>query len=55
VPSTSAPITLESRKEHPGGKKKAMEAPTDLYKLAFSSLGSIDHVNLFLDVKVISL
>jgi hypothetical protein len=43
-----------SRKEHMGGKKKAMEAPTDLYELTFSSLGPTGYVNLFLDVKVIS-
>jgi hypothetical protein len=32
-----------------------MEAPADLYKLTFSSLSPTGHVNLFLDVKVISL
>jgi hypothetical protein len=32
-----------------------MEAPTDLDELTFSSLGPSGHVNLFLDVKVISL
>jgi hypothetical protein len=31
-----------------------MEAPTDLYELTISSLGSTGHVNLRLDVKVIS-
>jgi hypothetical protein len=45
---------LESQKEHPGGNKKDVEAPTDLYKLTFSSLGPTDYVNLLLDVKVIS-
>jgi hypothetical protein len=33
--STSAPRTLGSRKEHPKGKKKVMETPTDLYELTF--------------------
>jgi hypothetical protein len=37
---------LESRKEHPRGKKKAREALTDLYKLTFSSLGPTSYVNL---------
>jgi hypothetical protein len=32
-----------------------MDAPADLYKLTFSSMGLTGHVNLFLDVKVISL
>jgi hypothetical protein len=45
----------ESQKEHPGGKKKALKAQTDLYELTFSSLASTGHVNLLLDVKVISL
>jgi hypothetical protein len=31
-----------------------MEAPTDLYELTISSLGLTSHVNLLLDVKVIS-
>jgi hypothetical protein len=48
------PRTSESQKEHPGGKKKAMEAPSDLYEPTFSSLGSTGHVNLLLNVKVIS-
>jgi hypothetical protein len=48
------PRMLGSRKEYPGGKKKAMEAPTDLYKLTFLSLGPTGLVNLLLDVKVIS-
>jgi hypothetical protein len=43
-----------SRKEHPGGKKKALEAPTNLYEPTFSSLGPTGHVNLLLDIKVIS-
>jgi hypothetical protein len=42
------------QKEHMGGKKKAMEAPTDLYELTFSSLGPTGYVNLLMDVKVIS-
>jgi hypothetical protein len=33
----------------------ALEAPTDLYKLTISMLGPTGHVNLFLDVKIISL
>jgi hypothetical protein len=41
-------------KEHPGGKKNGMEAPTDLYELTFSSLNPTDHINLLLNVKVIS-
>jgi hypothetical protein len=45
----------ESLKEHPGGgKEKALEAPADLYKPIFSSLGPMGHVNLLLDVKVTS-
>jgi hypothetical protein len=43
-----------SQKEHLGGKEKAMEAPTNLYDLTFSSLVPTGHVNLLLDVKVIS-
>jgi hypothetical protein len=31
-----------------------MEAPTDLDESTFSSLGPTDHVNLLLDVNVIS-
>jgi hypothetical protein len=42
-----------SQKEHPGGKK-VMEAPIDLYKPIVSSLGPTNHVDLLLDVKVIS-
>jgi hypothetical protein len=42
----------ESQKEHPEDKKKAMEAPTNLYEMTFSSLGPTSHVNLLLDVKV---
>jgi hypothetical protein len=34
--------------------ENAIEAPTDLYKLTISSLGPTGHVNLLLDVKVIS-
>jgi hypothetical protein len=45
---------LESRKEHPRGKKKAREALTYLYELTFSSLGPTSYVNLLLDVNVIS-
>jgi hypothetical protein len=48
------PRTPESQKEHLGGKKKAMEAPTDLYESTFSSLGPTGHVNVLLDIKVIS-
>jgi hypothetical protein len=44
----------ESQKEHPRDKKKAIKAPTDLYKVTSSSLGPTGHVNLFLDVKAIS-
>jgi hypothetical protein len=36
------------------GKKKVLEAPTNLYKPTFSSLDPTGHVNLPLDVKVIS-
>jgi hypothetical protein len=43
-----------SQKEHLGGKEKAMEASTNLYDLTFSSLDPTDHVNLLLNVKVIS-
>jgi hypothetical protein len=32
-----------------------MKAPINLYEPTFSSLGPIGHVNLLLDVKVISL
>jgi hypothetical protein len=45
---------LRSRKEHSGGKKNAIEAPTDLYEPTFSSLGPTGYVNLLLHVKVIS-
>jgi hypothetical protein len=45
----------ESRKEHPGGRKKAIEVPKDLYKLTFSNLGPTGYVNLLLNIKVISL
>jgi hypothetical protein len=41
-------------KEHLGGRKKALEAVNDLYKPTFSSLDLTGHVNLLLDVKVIS-
>jgi hypothetical protein len=44
----------KSQKEHPGGKKKAMETPTNLYEPTISSLGPTGHVNLLLDVKIIS-
>jgi hypothetical protein len=43
-----------SQEEHPRAQKNAMEAPTNLDELTFSSLGSTGYVNLFLDVKVIS-
>jgi hypothetical protein len=43
-----------SQKEHLGGKKKAMEALANLYKPTFYCLGPTCHVNLLLDVKVIS-
>jgi hypothetical protein len=46
---------LGSQKEHLGGKKKAVEAPIDLYEPIFSSLGPIGLVNLLLDAKVTSL
>jgi hypothetical protein len=49
-----APITPGCEKEHPGGKKKSMEAIIDLYEPTFSSMGPTGHVNLLLDVKVIS-
>jgi hypothetical protein len=49
------PRKLGRRKEHPGGEKKALKAPTDLYEPTISSLGPTGHVNLLLDVKVISL
>jgi hypothetical protein len=41
-------------KRTPRGKKKALEAPTNLYEPTFSSLGPTGHVNLLLDIKVIS-
>jgi hypothetical protein len=44
-----------SRKEHPEGKKKALEPLIDLYKPTFSSLGPTSLVNLLMDVKVSSL
>jgi hypothetical protein len=44
-----------SRKEHPGGKKKAMEVRKDLYMLTFSNRGPTGYVNLLLNIKVISL
>jgi hypothetical protein len=43
-----------SQEKHPRAQKNAMEAPTNLDELTFSSLGFTGHVNLFLDVKVIS-
>jgi hypothetical protein len=43
-----------SQREHPRAQKKAMEAPTDLYELTISSLGPTGHVNLLMNVKVIS-
>jgi hypothetical protein len=42
------------RQEHPETNEIATKAPTDLYELTFSSLGPTDHVNLLLNVKVIS-
>jgi hypothetical protein len=45
---------LVSLKEHPGGRNKALEVVNDLYKPTFSSLDPTGHVNLLLDVKVIS-
>jgi hypothetical protein len=41
-------------KRTPEAKKKAMEAPTDLYESTFSSLVPTSHVNLVLDIKVIN-
>jgi hypothetical protein len=41
--------------EHPGTNDNAMEAPTDLYELTFSSLGPTGHVNLLQNIKVASL
>jgi ABC-type polar amino acid transport system ATPase subunit len=38
-----------------GGKKNAIEAPTDFDEPTFSSLDPTGHVNLLLDGKVISL
>jgi hypothetical protein len=43
------------RQKHLRTNEKAMEAPTDLNKSTISSLGPTSHVNLLLDVKVISL
>jgi hypothetical protein len=37
-----------------GREEEGPGNPTDLYELTFSSLGSNDHVNLLMDVKVIS-
>jgi hypothetical protein len=44
----------KSKEEHPGAQKNDMEAPTDLNEPTFSSMGPTGHVNLFLDVKIIS-
>jgi hypothetical protein len=41
--------------EHPGTNENAMEALTDLNESTFSSLGPTGHVNLLLDVKIISM
>jgi hypothetical protein len=53
---------LRSRKEHPGGQKKALELTgtpwkpqNDLYEPTVSSLGPTVLVNPFQDVKIISL
>jgi hypothetical protein len=43
------------RQEHSGIDENTKEAPTDLYEPTFSSLGPTGHVNLLLDVKIISL
>jgi hypothetical protein len=48
------PRTPGNQKGHLRGKKKAMESPSDLYEPTFSSLGPTNHVNLLLDVKVVS-
>jgi hypothetical protein len=45
---------IGSQKEHPGGKKKAMEALTNLYEPTFLRQGPTGHVNLLLDVKVLN-
>jgi hypothetical protein len=44
----------QQRQEHAGTNENAMEAPTDLYKSTFSSLGPTGHVNVLLNVKVVS-
>jgi hypothetical protein len=41
--------------EHYGTDENTMEAPTGLYEPTISSLSPTGHVNLFLDVKIISL
>jgi hypothetical protein len=49
------PKRTSGRQEDDSGTNgNTMEAPTDLYKPAISSMGHTDHVNLLLDVKVLS-
>jgi hypothetical protein len=40
--------------EHPRTDENAMKVVTDIDELTFSSLGPTGHLNLLLDVKVIS-
>jgi hypothetical protein len=44
----------ESQEEHPGAQKNDMETLTDLNEPTYYSLGPTGHINLLLDVKVIS-
>jgi hypothetical protein len=45
---------LRSQEEHPRAQKNIMKVPTNLNEPTFSSMGPIGHVNLLLDVKIIS-
>jgi hypothetical protein len=46
--------TPKRQEENSGTDENTMEAPIDLYEPTISSLGPTGHVNLLLDVKVIS-
>jgi hypothetical protein len=49
------PKTIHWRKEEDSGtNRNTMEAPTNLYEQTISILGPTGHVNLLLDVQVIS-
>jgi hypothetical protein len=54
APSTFGAKNVWEPKKHLGGKKKAREAPTSLYEPTFSNLSPTGHVNLLMNVKVIS-